>query len=69
MKQHPNSLQTALEALLENFGDRPQTLEILNQVLINDSDEQLRKFAKERLRDGEMGRLGRLIKGASFLGL
>jgi hypothetical protein len=46
-----NPRQTALEGLLENFGDNPKTLEILNQVALNDSDEELRKFAQEKLRE------------------
>jgi predicted NACHT family NTPase len=35
--------------LLENFGDSPQTIEILNQVAVNDVDEKLREFAQEKL--------------------
>jgi len=53
-----NPRQTALEALLENFSDTPKTLEILNQVSLNDSDEELRDFAVEKLREREMGGLG-----------
>ena len=48
-----NPRQTALEALLENFGDNPKTLEILNQVALNDSDEKLREFAQEKLKERE----------------
>ena len=50
-----NPRQTALEVLLENFSDNPKTLEILNQVALNDSDEQLREFAVEKLREWETG--------------
>jgi HEAT repeat protein len=46
-----NPRQTVLEGLLENFGDNPKTLEILNQVALNDSDEQLREFAVQKLQD------------------
>jgi predicted NACHT family NTPase len=46
-----NPRQTALEALLENFSDTPKTLEILNQVALNDSDEELREFAQKKLRE------------------
>ena len=46
-----NPRQTALEGLLENFSDNPKTLEILNQVALNDSDEQLREFAVKKLQD------------------
>ena len=48
-----NPRQTALEDLLENFGDNPKTLEILNQVALNDADEQLREFAQEKLKEWE----------------
>jgi hypothetical protein len=50
-----NPRQTALKGLLENFGDNPKTLEILNQVALNDSDEELREFAVEKLRERETG--------------
>ena len=50
-----NPRQTALEGLLKNFGDNPKTLEILNQVALNDSDEELREFAVEKLRERETG--------------
>jgi predicted NACHT family NTPase len=40
-----NPRQTALEGLLKNFSNNPKTLEILNQVALNDSDEELRKVA------------------------
>jgi predicted NACHT family NTPase len=43
--------QAALERLLENFGDNPKTLQILNQVALNDSDEKLQKFAVQKLQD------------------
>jgi hypothetical protein len=48
-----NPRQTALEGLLKNFGDHPKTLEILNQVSLNDSDERLREFAQEKLKEWE----------------
>jgi predicted NACHT family NTPase/HEAT repeat protein len=48
-----NPRQTALEALLKNFSDNPKILEILNQVALNDSDEKLREFAVEKLRERE----------------
>ncbi|MEB3308763.1 MAG: NACHT domain-containing protein [Snowella sp.] len=43
-----NPRKIAVECLLENFGNNPKTLEILNQVALNDTDEQLRKFAQEK---------------------
>ncbi|UXE58827.1 MAG: HEAT repeat domain-containing protein [Woronichinia naegeliana WA131] len=45
----------ALLGLLENFSDNPKTLEILNQVALNDSDEQLREFAQEKLKEWGTG--------------
>jgi predicted NACHT family NTPase/HEAT repeat protein len=50
-----NPRQTALEALLENFSDNPKTLEILNQVALNNSDEKLREFAVEKLKEWGTG--------------
>jgi|694.fasta_scaffold05038_21 predicted NACHT family NTPase len=50
-----NPRQTALRSLLKNFSDNPKTLEILNQVALNDSDEELREFAVEKLRERETG--------------
>ena len=50
-----NPRQTALEGLLENFSNNPKTLEILKQVALNDSDEELREFAVEKLKERETG--------------
>jgi predicted NACHT family NTPase len=50
-----NPRQTALRSLLKNFSDNPKILEILNQVALNDSDEELREFAVEKLRERETG--------------
>jgi predicted NACHT family NTPase len=50
-----NPRQTALRSLLKNFSDNPKILEILNQVALNDSDEKLREFAVEKLRERETG--------------
>jgi hypothetical protein len=44
-----NPRQTALEAILEHYRDKPQTLELLKTVSNNDPDEQLKGFAKEEL--------------------
>jgi predicted NACHT family NTPase len=46
-----NIRKKALEFLLECFNKNPRTLEILNQVALNDSDEQLREFAVKKLQD------------------
>ena len=50
--------QNALEGLLKNFSNNPKSLEILNQGALNDSDEKLREFAVEKLKEREMGGLG-----------
>jgi energy-coupling factor transporter ATP-binding protein EcfA2 len=44
-----NPRQTALEAILKHYSDKPQTLELLKTVSNNDPDEQLKKFAKKEL--------------------
>jgi predicted NACHT family NTPase len=44
-----NPRQTALEAILQHYSDRPQTLELLKTVSNNDPDEKLKEFAKEEL--------------------
>jgi hypothetical protein len=44
-----NPRQTALEAILKHYSDKPQTLELLKTVSNNDPDEQLKEFAKKEL--------------------
>ncbi len=44
-----NPRQTALEAILKHYSDKPQTLELLKTVSNNDPDEQLKEFAKKAL--------------------
>ena len=44
-----NPRQTALEAILQHYSDKPQTLELLEAISSNDPDEQLKEFAKEEL--------------------
>jgi len=44
-----NPRQAALEAILEHHRDNPLTLELLRDRYENDTDEELRKFAKEEL--------------------
>ncbi|WP_271252917.1 NACHT domain-containing protein [Pseudanabaena sp. Chao 1811] len=44
-----NPRQTALEAILKHYSDKPQILELLKTVSNNDPDEQLKEFAKEEL--------------------
>lgn len=44
-----NSRQIALQILLEQYPDRPKTLEILRDRFVNDPDEQVRNFAEKQL--------------------
>jgi predicted NACHT family NTPase len=45
-----NPRQTALKAILKHHRDNPRTLELLRDRAENDPEEQLREFAKRRLR-------------------
>jgi HEAT repeat protein/energy-coupling factor transporter ATP-binding protein EcfA2 len=44
-----NPRQTALEAILQHYSDKPQTLELLKAISNNDPDKRLKKFAKKEL--------------------
>ena len=44
-----NPRQTALEAILKHYRDKPQTVDLLKVISQNDSDEKLKEFAKEKL--------------------
>jgi hypothetical protein len=44
-----NLRQTALGILIEQYPDRPKTLEILRDRFANDPDEQVRNFAQQQL--------------------
>jgi len=44
-----NPRQTALEAIVEQYPDHPQTLPLLQDRAENDPDEQLREWAKKKL--------------------
>ena len=44
-----NPRQTALEAIIEQYPDHPQTLPLLQDRAENDPDEKVREFAKEKL--------------------
>jgi hypothetical protein len=44
-----NPRQASLEAILEHYSDKPQTLKLLKTVSNSDPDEKLRKFAKTKL--------------------
>jgi hypothetical protein len=44
-----NPRQTALEAIIEQYPNHPQTLPLLQDRAENDPDEQVREFAKTKL--------------------
>ncbi|MGD1701441.1 HEAT repeat domain-containing protein, partial [Dapis sp. BLCC M229] len=44
-----NPRQIALEAIVKQYPDHPQTLPLLQDRAENDPDEQLREWAKEAL--------------------
>ncbi|HEY9708593.1 MAG TPA: hypothetical protein V6D48_10365 [Oculatellaceae cyanobacterium] len=44
-----NPRQIALEAIIKQRPDSPQTLSLLRNRAENDPDEQLREFAKKKL--------------------
>ncbi|MGD1712242.1 HEAT repeat domain-containing protein, partial [Dapis sp. BLCC M172] len=44
-----NPRQTALEAIVKQYPDHPQTLPLLQDIAANDPDEQLREWAKKKL--------------------
>jgi HEAT repeat protein len=46
-----NPRQTALEALVKHYIDRPEVIELLRDRSTQDPDEQLRKWAEERLKN------------------
>ncbi|GGA19884.1 hypothetical protein CYANOKiyG1_34630 [Okeania sp. KiyG1] len=49
-KYQDNPRQTALEAIVKHYPDHPQTLPLLQDRAENDADEQLREWAKKKLR-------------------
>ena len=48
-----NPRQVALSATIELYADRPQTLELVRDRAQNDSDQQLREFAQQKLAELE----------------
>jgi predicted NACHT family NTPase len=50
----PNPRQLALEAIIEQYPDRPQTLPLLQDRAENDLDEKVREFAKKKLAELEV---------------
>jgi len=44
-----NLRQIALEAIIKNYPDHPQTRKLLSDRAQNDPDEQVREFAKQQL--------------------
>lgn len=51
-----NPRQTALEAIIEHYPNYPQTLPLLRDRAENDADENVRKFAREKLKEWELER-------------
>ncbi|NER01244.1 MAG: HEAT repeat domain-containing protein [Okeania sp. SIO3C4] len=49
-KYQDNPRQTALEAIVEYYPEHPQSLPLLQDRAENDPDEQLREWAKKKLR-------------------
>ena len=52
-KFETNPRQTTLEAIVEQYPDHPQTLQLLQDRAENDSNEQLQEWAKEKLQQLE----------------
>ncbi|NES65214.1 MAG: HEAT repeat domain-containing protein, partial [Okeania sp. SIO2D1] len=52
-KYQDNPRQTALEEIVEHYPEHPQTLPLLQDRAENDTDEQLREWAKEKLQELE----------------
>jgi len=48
-KFQDNPRQAALGIMVNQYSDRPKTLEILRDRFANDPDEQVRKFAQKLL--------------------
>ena len=44
-----NPRQTVLEAILKNYPDRPEIIDLLRDRSINDADEKVQKFAEQEL--------------------
>ncbi|MFE1744914.1 HEAT repeat domain-containing protein, partial [Coleofasciculus sp. H7-2] len=44
-----NPRQTALEAIIKNYPDHPQTLTLLQDSAENDPDDKVKEFAKKKL--------------------
>jgi hypothetical protein len=51
--EYKNPRQTALEAIIELYLDRPETLAILRDRAQNDRDQQLLEFAQQKLAELE----------------
>ncbi|MEQ8960117.1 MAG: hypothetical protein RLP02_19695, partial [Coleofasciculus sp. C2-GNP5-27] len=45
-----NPRQIALEAIIKRYPDHPKTLSLLRDRAENDTDEKLRKFAQNKLK-------------------
>ncbi|MEH1892764.1 MAG: HEAT repeat domain-containing protein [Nostoc sp.] len=51
--QHPNPRRVALEIIIKQFPQHPQTLPLLRDKAENDLDEKVRKFAQQKLAELE----------------
>ncbi|MEH2427138.1 MAG: HEAT repeat domain-containing protein [Nostoc sp.] len=51
--QHPNPRRVALEIIIKQFPQHPQTLPLLRDKAENDPDEKVRKFAQQKLAELE----------------
>ncbi|MEH2276986.1 MAG: HEAT repeat domain-containing protein, partial [Nostoc sp.] len=50
---HPNPRRVALEIIIKQFPQHPQTLPLLRDKAANDPDEQVRNFAQQKLKEWE----------------
>ena len=55
-KFEDNPRQSALEIIIKQYPNHPQTLPLLRDRAENDSDEQLREFARKKLEQLERDR-------------
>ncbi|MHC5777746.1 HEAT repeat domain-containing protein [Nostoc sp.] len=51
--QHPNPRRVALEIIIKQFPQHPQTSPLLRYKAENDPDEKVRKFAQQKLAEFE----------------
>ncbi|QIR38959.1 hypothetical protein HCG51_21130 [Tolypothrix sp. PCC 7910] len=51
----PNPRYIALDIIIKQFSQHPQTLPLLRDKAENDPDEEVRKFAQKKLREWGVG--------------